>query len=76
MSSANSNLASSGEGSRPTTAAGVDNIGAADAFHPSGAPEGESVTPNPHEKMQEKRQGPGSDNMADSSPGKATDNAQ
>jgi len=47
------NIASSGDGTRPTTDGGVDNIGAAGGFNP-GKPE--SQTPAPREKFTERKQ--------------------
>jgi hypothetical protein len=54
--STNSGINTSGEGSRPTTSAGVDNIGAADAFTPSSTPDGVNAAPKSKEKMEEKKQ--------------------
>lgn len=51
-----SNLSNSGEGSRPTTSAGVDNIGGADTFTPGKTPSASNPAPKPPEKMSEKRQ--------------------
>ena len=58
------NLSNSGEGTRPTTSGGVDNIGAADSFTPGKTPQGNDAAPSPPEKMREKRQD-GSSNRAD-----------
>ena len=46
----------SGEGTRPTTSAGVDNIGGADSFTPGKKSDVSDTAPAPPEKMAEKRQ--------------------
>ena len=46
----------SGRGTRPTTAGGVDNIGAADSFTPGKVSQPGHNSPAPPEKMREKRQ--------------------
>jgi hypothetical protein len=58
-------LNTSGEGTRPTTSGGVDNIGGADAFTPSNTPEGQHAAPQPEEKMRGKRQSATDSNRAD-----------
>lgn len=57
----------SGDGTRPSTAGGVDNLGAAKGFTPGKAEPG-SQAPAPPEKMQEKKQDRGSDNAGDPGP--------
>jgi hypothetical protein len=64
----NSHLNTSGDGSRPVTIAGVDNIGAADAFTPSKTPGGTDAAPQPTEKMAEKRQDDTSDSATHPAP--------
>jgi hypothetical protein len=54
--STNTSTDTSGEGSRPATSAGVDNLGAADGFTPGKAKADGFNTPSPSEKMQDKRQ--------------------
>jgi hypothetical protein len=66
--SSNSNLTNSGEGSRPTTDGGVDNIGGADTFTPNKTPDGQNAAPMPDEKMRWKRQTPGSDDASNPAP--------
>ncbi|MDB5742626.1 MAG: hypothetical protein JWR68_941 [Polaromonas sp.] len=46
----------SGEGSRPTTSGGVDNLGGADSFTPGQPSKAGDTSPGPQEKMTEKRQ--------------------
>ncbi|MDB5891863.1 MAG: hypothetical protein JWP47_2694 [Polaromonas sp.] len=46
----------SGDGSRPTTSGGTDNIGAADGFVPGKAKPAGTGTPAAAEKMSDKRQ--------------------
>ena len=46
----------SGDGTRPTTSGGVDNIGGADGFIPGKAKPANSGVPAPQEKMGENRQ--------------------
>jgi hypothetical protein len=67
----NSNMTNSGEGTRPTTDGGVDNMGGADTFTPGRAKSPDASTPQPHEKMTWKRQGEGSDDAAEPSPAKS-----
>ena len=62
----------SGQGTRPTTAGGVDNIGGADAFIPGKGPDKGNVAPGPPEKMTEKRQD-GSSSRADHPAPQSTD---
>lgn len=58
----------SGDGSRPTTSGGVDNIGAGKKFTGKQSAAGEDVGgPGPHEKMQEKRKDAESSTHDDSS---------
>ena len=64
----NTGIGRSGEGSRPTTSGGVDNIGGADAFTPSHTPDKTNAAPKPDEKMSRKRQDASSDSAADQSP--------
>ena len=62
-------MSHSGEGSRPTTDGGVDNIGAGEKFTAKQAPEGVEVTgPAPAEKAQAKRQDAAAAERDDSSP--------
>ncbi|MDB5932320.1 MAG: hypothetical protein JWR60_4027 [Polaromonas sp.] len=49
-------ISSSGEGTRPTTSGGVDNIGGADGFTPGKKSDVSDTAPAPAEKMAEKRQ--------------------
>ncbi|MDB5827010.1 MAG: hypothetical protein JWQ73_1230 [Variovorax sp.] len=59
---------SSGDGSRPTTSGGVDNIGAGEKFTGKHNPAGEDIGgPAPKEKMQEKRKDAESSKHDDSS---------
>ncbi|MDB5884546.1 MAG: hypothetical protein JWR74_717 [Polaromonas sp.] len=51
----------SGDGSRPTTSGGADNIGAAHSFTPGKKSGPDDVAPAPLEKMAEKRQDGNSD---------------
>jgi len=48
--------ATSGEGTRPTTSGGVDNIGGASSFTPGKKSGPADTSPAPPEKMAEKRQ--------------------
>jgi len=57
-------LASSGDGSRPVTDGGIDNIGAGEKFTEGGAENG----PTPHERMQDKRKDAESSRYEDSAP--------
>ena len=62
-------MSQSGEGSRPTTSGGVDNIGAGEKFTAKQAPEGVEVTgPAPAEKAQAKRQDAAAAQRDDSAP--------
>jgi hypothetical protein len=64
----------SGDGTRPTTAGGVDNIGGASSFTPGKAQDGASSTPAADEKMTEKRQESGDGHSATAShPGPIND---
>lgn len=59
---------SSGDGSRPTTSGGIDNIGAGEKFTGKTTAAGENVGgPGPHEKMQDKRKDAESSKNEDSS---------
>ncbi|MDB5826379.1 MAG: hypothetical protein JWQ73_599 [Variovorax sp.] len=52
----NNSTTGSGDGSRPTTSGGVDNIGAGEKFTGKHTAAGEDIGgPGPQEKMQEKR---------------------
>lgn len=53
--STQSSMGTSGEGSRPTTDGGVDNLGGASAFTPGKATSPGSSSPMPTEKMAEKK---------------------
>ena len=65
---ANSATGGSGQGSRPTTDGGVDNIGGASSFTPGKAlKEGES-SPMPPEKMTEKKNDKAAMKRDDSAP--------
>jgi hypothetical protein len=64
----NTHLNTSGDGSRPVTNAGVDNIGAADTFTPSKTPGRAGTSPQPTEKMAEKRQDDTSDSATPPAP--------
>jgi len=52
----NSHTTNSGEGTRPTTSGGVDNIGGASSFTPGKKSGPADTSPAPAEKMAEKRQ--------------------
>ena len=66
-------ITNSGEGTRPTTAGGVDNIGGASGFTPGKeAPEGGGAPAAP-EKMREKRQEAVSANTATHPDPRSTD---
>ena len=54
MSSSNQ-VSSSGDGSRPTTSGGVDNIGAGEKFTGKQTPGGDVAGPAPKERMSDKR---------------------
>jgi hypothetical protein len=69
--STNSTINTSGEGSRPSTSGGVDNLGAADTFTPGQTADAGRTSPTPDEKMTGKRQGPGSDDISNASPNNA-----
>jgi len=59
----------SGEGTRPTTSGGVDNIGAGEKFTQSKSAAGEPDTgPAPKERMQDKRQDAEASRHDDSAP--------
>lgn len=62
---ANSNILGSGDGTRPTTDGGVDNIGAAGSFIPG---KGSSNSPAPVERMREQRKDKASVKDDDSAP--------
>lgn len=51
-----SKLSNSGEGTRPTTSGGVDNIGGAGSFTPGGTPKANNTASKPAEEINEKRQ--------------------
>jgi hypothetical protein len=53
--SSNNQISSSGDGSRPTTSGGVDNIGAGENFTGKHTPGGDVVGPAPKERMSDKR---------------------
>ncbi len=56
MSSSNTSVTGSGDGTRPTTSGGVDNIGGAESFAARKTRAGEDFAgPAPHERMQDKR---------------------
>lgn len=64
----NNSTSSSGDGSRPTTSGGTDNIGAGEKFTGKKTAAGEDVGgPAPDEKMQEKRKDAESSKHDDSS---------
>ena len=67
------NQGTSGEGIRPTTSGGVDNMGGGDTFTPGKEKPPELSTPQPAEKMAEKKQHSGSSNASNPSPGKSAD---
>ena len=67
--STNNSTGTSGEGTRPTTSGGIDNIGGADAFIPGKKKPPGVSTKQPAEKMSLKRQASGSDEAADPSRG-------
>ena len=48
-------VSSSGDGTRPTTSGGVDNIGAGEKFTGKQTPGGDVAGPAPHERMSDKR---------------------
>lgn len=48
-------LLGSGDGTRPTTDGGVDNLGGADRLGQGDPPAGETTSPAPKERMQDKR---------------------
>ena len=58
----------SGDGTRPTTSGGVDNIGAADSFTPGKKSGPDDASPGPVEKMTEKRQDSTSDSAQHPAP--------
>ncbi len=58
----------SGDGTRPTTSGGVDNIGGADSFTPGKKTGHDGSTPGPNEKMTEKRQDSTSDSAQNPAP--------
>lgn len=58
----------SGDGTRPTTSGGVDNIGGAHAFTPGQPSAPDDVAPAPSEKMTEKRQDANSDSAQHPAP--------
>lgn len=62
---ANTNPLSSGDGTRPTTDGGVDNIGAAGSFTPG---KGSSNEPAPREKMSESKKDRAAAKRDDSAP--------
>jgi len=62
---ANTNSLSSGDGTRPTTDGGVDNIGAAGSFTPG---KGGANAPAPREKMSELKKDKASVKRDDSAP--------
>lgn len=71
------NTGSSGDGSRPSTAGGVDNIGGASSFTPHAvknpktpAAAGDNSSPQPVEKLVEKRQEGQDDNASNPGPRK------
>lgn len=64
----NSNFGSSGEGSRPTTDGGVDNVGGANSFTPGQASPTSKNSPKPSEKMEEKKADKDSMKQDDSAP--------
>ena len=69
----NDSITNSGEGTRPATAGGVDNIGGASGFTPGKkVPEGGGA-PAPREKMREKRQEADSANTATHPDPRSTD---
>jgi len=54
----NASTVGSGDGTRPTTSRGVDNIGGAEKFSPTRNSGGEDVSgPAPQERMQDRRKG-------------------
>lgn len=61
----NQSTIGSGDGTRPTTDGGVDNIGAGGAFIPG---KGDSNAPAPHEKMTEKKKDRAASKRDDSEP--------
>ena len=59
---------STGDGTRPTTSGGVDNIGAGEKYTGKKTAAGEDIAaPAPHEKMQEKHKDAESTKQDDSS---------
>ncbi len=65
---ANSSAGDSGQGSRPTTSGGVDNIGGASSFTPGKAPQDGESSPMPPEKMAEKKNDKAAMKRDDSAP--------
>ena len=58
----------SGDGTRPTTSGGVDNIGGAHSFTPGKKTDVNDAAPAPTEKMREKRQDSTSDSAQHPAP--------
>ena len=67
------NARNSGDGTRPTTAGGVDNIGAGSKLTDADDPQAETSGPAPAEKMQQKRSDRASSKADDSAPLGLTD---
>jgi len=65
---ANSSTGGSGQGSRPTTTGGVDNIGGASSFTPGKASKEGDASPMPAEKMTEKKNDKAAMKQDDSAP--------
>jgi hypothetical protein len=62
-------IKNSGDGTRPTTSDGTDNIGAGEKFTPHGTAAGSDNTgPAPHERMQHKRSDAAGTKVDDSVP--------
>jgi len=74
----NTSMNTSGDGTRPSTSGGVDNMGASSTFTPHKKPApgqspeiaGASNSPNPVEKMTEKRQDGAADDAHNPGPRK------
>ena len=58
----------SGDGTRPTTSGGTDNVGAAHSFTPGTKLKPGYASPGPEEKMTEKRQDADSDSAQNPGP--------
>ena len=69
------NARNSGDGTRPTTAGGVDNIGAGSKLTDADDPKAETSGPPPAERMQKKRSDRASSKADDSAAFGLTDSA-